>query len=167
MNRIVSLAAVLLMTVSLFAADVKVGIIDYEKVFSSYYKTDLINTSLKTRTDDWQKKLDDYKTQISGMKEQYDKGENAMSDDVKKTERKKIMDKLQEYQDLGQDLTTKLKEEQFKEYEKLKKEIDEVIQKFGKDQKFSMILDRAFIFFGGEDVTDQLIKELNKGQPKK
>ncbi|MDD2714545.1 MAG: OmpH family outer membrane protein [Candidatus Wallbacteria bacterium] len=148
------------------AADLKIGYVDYEKVFSAYYKTDAVNADLKKRTDDWQKKLDTNKTEIAGLKEAYDKKEPTLSDDLKKTERKKIMDKLQEYQDMGQDLTGKLKEMQFNEYEKLKKEIDIVIKDLGAKKGYTAILDRNAVYFGGEDLTDEVISIINKEAPK-
>ncbi|MDD5090307.1 MAG: OmpH family outer membrane protein [Candidatus Wallbacteria bacterium] len=150
-----------------FAEDVKIGFVDYEKVFTSFYKTEMVNEDLKKKTDDWQVKLDGFKTEIADLKETYDKNESTYADDKKKDERKKIMEKLQEYQDMGQDLTGKLKELQFQEYEKLKKEIDTVIQNLGKKEKYALVLDKSAVFFGGTDITDMVIKELNKGKAKK
>jgi len=154
-------------TSSVFAASLKIAYVDFQKVFEAYYKTTQVNDKLKGKTDKWQKQLDEYKQEISELKDNYDKKESTMSDADKKKSREEIMEKLQKYQALGQDLTSKLKKEQYTEYEKIKEEIQEFISKLGKKENYTLIIDKAAVFFGGTDITDKVISQLNKGHKTK
>jgi len=148
---------------SVYAASIKVAYVDFQKVFESYYKTVKVNNDLKGKTDDWQKQLDKYKKEISILKDNYDKKESTLSEADKKKSRAEIMGKLQKYQSLGQDLTGKLKKMQYAEYEKIKEDIQKFISDLGKKEKYTLILDSAAVFFGGVNITDSVIKKLNKG----
>jgi outer membrane protein len=157
----------LFMAGSVYASSMRIAYIDFQKVFESYYKTDQVNKDLKGKTDEWQGQLDKYKKEISALKENYDKNESKMSDSDKKKAREEIMGKLQKYQSLGQDLTGKLKKLQYSQYEKIKEDIQKFLERFGKREKYNLILDRAVVFYGGTDITDKVIKQLNKGHKKK
>jgi len=44
----------------------------------------------------------------------------------------------------------------------LLQEVEEVITQYAQDQKYDLVLDRAWVFYGGDDITDRIIERLNQ-----
>lgn len=154
---------VLLFSFSFLEAAIKIAYVNFEKVFEKYYKTEQINEELKKQTKEWQEQLDVRKKEISDLKDDYDKKEAKLSESERQEMRKKIMKKLQEFQELSQDLTKKLQKLQFDKYKKIEDDIINTIKKIQKQNKYDVVLDGKNVLAGGIDITDKVIKELNKG----
>jgi len=44
----------------------------------------------------------------------------------------------------------------------LLQEVEKVITQYAQDQKYDLVLDRAWVFYGGDDITDRIIERLNQ-----
>ncbi|MBN2507146.1 MAG: OmpH family outer membrane protein [Verrucomicrobia bacterium] len=182
------LAACLLAAFSLPArAQGKIAIIDLQKVFDKYYKTQAASAKLKQRMADLdkeqnaliaqrQKAADDYKQALEQA--------NDMAVSIEEREkRKKIAEtKLREVYDTEQSLTqfraqasTSVEEEDRRMRENIIAEIRAVVSAKGKAAGYGLILDVAgaslsrvpvVVYHSGQiDLTDEVLAQLNANAP--
>ncbi|MBM3275913.1 MAG: OmpH family outer membrane protein [Candidatus Sericytochromatia bacterium] len=116
--------------------------------------------------------------------EQYREAQLSQSEFKKKAEsyQRKFMNRNQELQDAQREGKTKAEiEKMTKRYEaelrpekeavekldkelsaKLKRQIETAIQDVAKAKGYSVVVDKQVVLFGGEDITDEVLKKLNK-----
>jgi len=179
--------AALLLSGTPLLAQQKLGIIDLKKCFDSYWKTKQADANLKERAgeldkarkgmlEDFQKSNDDYKKLLDAANDQ---AAAAAERDKKK---KSAEDKLLEIRQLEQNIQafdrqarTTLGENQRRMRDNILKEIRELVNAKAKAKGLSTVLDTAaesinqtpvILFTSGEnDITDEVIKELNASAP--
>jgi outer membrane protein len=152
------------------AADVKVGIMNVQKII---VQCDA-GKEAKARFDDKMKEL-----QTSFKKEEEDLKE--MQAEIKKkssawSEEKKA-EKVREFQKSGRELQAKTEDARFemkqlqdKELEPILKALEKVVDKFGKDNEYTAILDskNGVIYFDESiDISDTIVKKLNEAMSAK
>jgi len=149
---------------SMAATDVKIAVVDFQKIFSSYSKTQDAYETLQLEKTKKQEELTKQETDLKAKKDE-------MEDDKKKgviTEeeyKKRENDLKVEIIGLQRKLNTFNKEIQEMEkqfMEDIKLEIEKEIEKIAKRKKYTHVLEKTVVFFGAEDITDEVIKELNK-----
>ncbi len=168
-------------------AEQKIATVDLAKVFGTYYKTVRSTLALKQEASDMQKErkdlVDAEQKQESDWQKLIDKAEDqAVSaeerDKSKKAAQEKYRDigsakqTLQEYDRAS---TARLREKERQRRDDIVKEIRSVLDADAKAGGYTLVLDVSgesanmapFILFssGVNDLTDNLIKELNAGAP--
>jgi len=162
--------------------------VDLNKVFNAYYKTPIATAKLKETIDSYRKEHDDmfadYKKQIdelSKLRDEQDKPEYTA--EVREQKRKAVAEKLAETQKLQRDIEEydanhrKILEEQSQRMRQtIVKEITDVVNKEARDQGYQLVLDKSGSTINGVpmvvfsldtmDITDDIVKILNKNQPK-
>ena len=168
-KRILLTGVVLLLacfaTQSCLAADLKIGVINVQKIII----TCEAGKAAKERFDAKMKEL-----QGSFKKEEEDL--KLMQDEIKKkssawSEEKKA-EKVREYQKSGRELQAKTEDARFemkqlqdKELEPILKSLEKVVEKFGKEKGFTAILDskNGVIYFDETiEVSEAIVKKLNE-----
>ncbi|HUJ10534.1 MAG TPA: OmpH family outer membrane protein [Verrucomicrobiae bacterium] len=161
--------------------------IDLNKVFNGYYKTPIATAKLKETVDSYKKEHDDmvanYKQEIdelNKLREEQDKTE--YTPEVREQKRKAVAEKIQETQKLNRDIEEYdrthqdiLKEQTQRMRQTIVKEITDVIDKEARDQGYLFVLDTSGNTLNGvpavvyaqsnTDITDDILKILNKNQP--
>ncbi|MGO9243571.1 MAG: OmpH family outer membrane protein [Verrucomicrobiia bacterium] len=162
--------------------------IDLNKVFNDYYRTPIASAKLKETADSFNKEHDDmmanYKKEIdelNKLREDQDKPEYTT--EVRDQKRKAVADKLTETQKMQRDIDDyrtshrKILEEQTQRMRQtILKEIQDVIDKEARDAGYQLVLDKsgntlngvsAVVFSQDQlEITDDIVKILNKNQPK-
>jgi outer membrane protein len=162
--------------------------IDLNKVFNDYYKTPIATTKLKDTVDSYKKEHDDMvanlKKQIdelNKLREEQDKTEYTA--EVREQKRKALLEKTAETQKLQRDIEEYdtshqniLKEQTQRMRQTIVKEITDVVAKEARDQGYQLVLDKSGNTLNGVppivfsqdnlDITDDIVKVLNKNQPK-
>ena len=162
--------------------------VDLNKVFTDYYKTPIASGKIKDTAESFNKELnemvDNYKKEIeelNKLREEQDKPEYTA--EVREQKRKAVSEKLAETQKIQRDLEEYrtshgkiLQEQQLRMRQTILKEIQDVIDKEARDAGYQLVLDKSgttanavpTILFSQDslDITDDLIKVLNKNQPK-
>lgn len=187
MKQVVLGAAVLLCTLSVSQAQLKVAVVDLNKVFNEFYKTKQVDAELKEQVAKFRKERDDqmnsYKALVDQIKSLEDKRRDpASSEAVKKETETKLKDKVQEAQNREREMrdweqtTGRLMQDQMQRNRKrILDEITAELDKSAKAQSFDLVLDRsgmtmngtsAFAFINEKlpDISDSLIKTLNAKQ---
>lgn len=144
-----------------FAKDSPIGFVDTKKIFESSKLAEAVSSAEK---------------ELQSFKENLDKDTLNKSKQLEDAKAKKIGDaKLKEMQDKFQtEIENKrkeglaLREKKQKDLEdmstKLKQEIDDIIKTVAKEKQVDVVVDKQLILFGGTDITEDVIKSLNKSK---
>jgi len=191
-NTVVAVIATITLGLALGAsAQVPTGrivTVDLNRVFNEYYKTPIASSKLKETADSFNKEheemLANYKKEIdevNKLREEQDKPEYTA--EVRAQKKKALEDKLVETNKLQHDIDDyrtshrKILEEQTQRMRStILKEINDVITKEARDAGYMLVLDKSGNTLNGVpavvfsqdsmEITDDIIKILNKNQPK-
>ena len=169
MKRITVLVAIIValtFSVSAFAADAKVGVLDLMKVIdlsnAGKKAKDEMNAKIKTAENEVKKKQDE----LLKMKEEIEKQAPMLSATALADKKRQYEDKLLDFQRMVQDYEYELQMKDFELAQIILAEIKDIIDKIGKEEGFTVILERtnsAVLYFPESvDITDKVISELNK-----
>ena len=169
MKKMTAVFAVFLMITGLqvasYAADQKIGYVDLARVFDDYQKTKEFDKTLEAKGSQKQAERD---KMVADVKKMRDEAEllSAKSKDDKQAA---IDDKIKALQEFDRNTRDSLRKERDTMVQEILKEIDSVMQAFGKSQGYSFIFnDRVLVYKGeGSDLTAQVIKALNDSYAKK
>lgn len=129
------IALVLLVGGAAFAAEEKVGGIDPQKVLYQHPKYEKTLQQIKSIAD---KKQDEAKIAI-----------DRETDNDKKTQ-------------IFQNMRRAIAEEEQKLMQPLFKDIDLAVRKVANDKKVTVVVDKTALFYGGVDITEDVVQELKK-----
>ena len=170
------------------AADAKIGLVDMNKVFSSYYKTKDAESRINDARAAAKKELDDrmetYKKnidEINKINEALNKPE--LSKEAKEKKGKDRDEKIAETKNLEREITEfrqtrekQLQEQAVRMRNGIVEEITKLIQDKVKSDAFDIVLDKSGNSFNGvplvlyskeaSDFSDDIITALNKNKPK-
>ena len=147
------------------AADQKIGYVDLARVFDEYQKTKDFDKTLEAKGNQKQAERD---KMVGDVKKMRDEAE-LLSAKAKDDKQAAIDEKIKALQEFDRNTRDALRKERDAMVQDILKEIDVVIQEFGKSQSYSFIFnDRVLVYKGeGNDLTAQVIKALNDSYSKK
>ena len=143
----------------------KIGYVDLAKVFDEYQKTKQFDKSLEAKGASKQTERD---AMVAGIKKLRDEAE-LLSAKAKEDKQAAIDEKIKALQEYDRTTRDGLRRERDGMVRDILKEIEVVIQDFGKSQGYSYIFnDRVLVYkVEGSDLTNQVIKSLNDSYAKK
>lgn len=147
------------------AADFKIGYVDLARVFDEYQKTKDFDKQLEQKGSSKQADRD---KMVADVKKMRDEAE-LLSAKAKDDKQAAIDEKIKVLQDFDRTTRDTLRKERDTMVQTILKEIETVIQDFGKAQGYSFIFnDRVLVYKSeGSDLTAQVIKTLNDSYSKK
>lgn len=170
------------------AAELKIAVIDLSKVFKEYYKTEEAETRLKEQMTNFQKdrdeRMEDYKKLVDQLKSlQQGIQDPAIGEQARKEKENTLKGKKDEARTRERELrefeltTQKLyRDQSLRMRSTIVEEIQKVITSVSKG-KFNLVLDKSGSSTNGvalciyaegvNEITGQVIKELNKTKPAK
>lgn len=142
----------------------KLGVVDTQQVFENYEKSQEANGILQTAQDRLKNQLKDVQNEIETMEERLTKQKLFLDDPETETLENDIRLKRQEFQrdlEVGQEsIVAKQKEL----VEPILKEIEDLLQKVGKSEGYSLILEKRLVTLYVDtkyDLTERVLKLLN------
>ena len=156
----------LALAVPSYAADaVKIGYVDLARVFDEYQKTKEFDKSLEAKGASKQSERDKMVAEIKRLRDEAE----LLSAKAKDDKQAGIDDKIKTLQEYDRTTRDGLRRERDGMVRDILKEIEIVIQDFGKAQGYSFIFnDRVLVYKSeGSDLTNQVIKVLNDSYAKK
>ena len=141
------------------AAEVKIGYVDLARIFDEYQKTKDFDKTLESKSVLKQGEREKFVNEVKKLRDEAELL-NAKAKDDKQAA---IDEKLKGLQDFDRVTRDALRKERDVMVRDILKEIELVIQDFGKAQGYSFIFnDRVLVFKSeGSDLTPQVIKVLN------
>ena len=173
MKKMTSVFALILMAAGfstvralpVFAAEQKMGYVDLAHVFDEYQKTKDFDKTLEAKGN---AKQTDRDKMVNDVKKMRDEAE-LLSAKAKDDKQAAIDEKIKALQEFDRNTRDALRKERDTMVQEILKEIETVIQSYGKSQGYSFIFnDRVLVYKGeGGDLTAQVIKALNDSYAKK
>lgn len=152
------------------AADVKLGIMNVQKIIVECKAGKAAKERFDVKMKDLQSSFKEEEADLKTLQEEIKKKSSAWSEEKK-------AEKVREFQKSGRELQAKtedarfeMKQMQDKELEPILKALEKVVEKYGKDKGYTMILDskNGVIYFNKTiDVTDSIVKLLDKAMASK
>ena len=164
-SLLVAIFVVLFFSMSVFAADVKVGVVDLMKVL------DLSNQGKKAK-DEWNAKVKTAEAELKRkqdevlkMKADIENQAGMLSASALADKKRAYEDKLLDLQRLAQDRQYELQNKSIELIQVIAVQTQDIINKIGKEEGFTLILERTdsgiMYFPASIDITDKVIKALN------
>ena len=157
---VVALSAVLLSAGVSGAADIKIGYVDFQKVQAeSKAGKDAVKT-IEKMFKDKQGQLDQRQGELEKMLQDLEKQSSILSSDVKKQKEEKLQKEYKELQRFKSDSEEELNKKKAELAKGMYEDVASVINKFGKEEGYTLILERSVVLYAPEavDVTEKIIK---------
>jgi outer membrane protein len=156
-------AVISLMIVSpSYALGLKIGYVDFLKIFNDYQKTQDYETKLENKRDQMKEKnkLEQKEQEIQEMRQSLE----ALKEEKKQEKTQEIREKYIALEKLKRKIVSDLKAESDEKMEEIIDDIESVIEQQAKKRGYDMIVNENAILYGGEklDLTDTVLKTLNK-----
>lgn len=145
-----------------YAAELSTAYVDFEKTFNEYHKTKTEDARLKSELEKKEKELDGKAAEISKMSDELE----LLSDEAREKKQKEIRERIKELNQLRKDARQDLLDKRNKIWLEIYDEIKEVVAQYSKKKGYTFVFDdKALIYKAdGYDITDEIVKMLNKGK---
>ncbi|OGF48115.1 MAG: hypothetical protein A2231_09105 [Candidatus Firestonebacteria bacterium RIFOXYA2_FULL_40_8] len=165
MKKIVLLAGVMAFVFCGFAGaedKLKIAVFDMKKVFDAYEKTVTFTKDLEAWGNNKKAEVEAKKAEIEELMKKFYAQQALLSDEAKKSKQKEIEEKSQVYQQRSQEIINEFSKEEKRKTDVLVVDITVASEAVAKELKYDLLFDKKALVFGGEDITDKVIKRINK-----
>ncbi len=144
----------------------KVGYVDMDRVFDEYTETQKASQELNKEINARRKEITKLENEITSLREELTTQEALLSKEERLKRAQEINQKILDLQKYVRDVEIDLARKEETMTKKLITEILSVIKKVGEKEGYTLILRKDSLLYGGEgmDLTDEVIKVLNKGK---
>ena len=149
---------------STVAAEMKVGVMNVQKVLVNSVSGKVAKEKFDQKMGDLQSKFKAEEQELVDMQGEIEKKSSAWSEETKQLKVREFQKKRRELQEKSEDARFELKTLQDKELAPILKALEGVVDTYGKNNGFTLILDSkagVIYFSDAVDITDQLVKELD------
>ncbi len=146
------------------AEEIKIGYVNLGKTFDEYEKTKESDSSLEKKGEGKQKEREKLVDEIKKLKDEI----VLLSNKGKEEKQPIIGEKIEKLQEFDKEVRDELRQERDEMVRDILREIDEVIQDYGKKYGYTAILNDRVLVYGNEsiDITQDIIDVLNKDHKK-
>jgi outer membrane protein len=152
-----------------FAGEMKIGVLDMKRLQQGSANFQRIKEGLKKKYNVFQKKLDTEKNQIQKLERDLQKQSMMLSLDAKEDKAMELGKLTRHYKYMVGEVTQEMKDAEFEATRKVGKEIEKIVEKIGKKQGYTVILEDGtvgLVFYDSAiDITAQVIKAYDKMKP--
>ncbi|MFZ5907914.1 MAG: OmpH family outer membrane protein [Nitrospirota bacterium] len=148
---------------------VKFGAVDVQKVLNESDAGKKAKSDLESLIKSKQTVIDEKGKAIEKLKNDLEKQASVLSADARKNKEDELEKYIREYQRLVQDSQADVKKKETDLTENLLKEIQDMIQKIGEDEGYTMIFERGMVIYSnkGIDLTDAVLKKFDEMKARK
>ncbi|MBW2020788.1 MAG: OmpH family outer membrane protein [Deltaproteobacteria bacterium] len=143
-----------------FAKTVKIGVIDTQKIMRESRAAKNARAVFLKDLEAKRAVLKEKQDEVQAMKEELQKKGKKMSLSTRKEKAEKLEREIKELKRLRSDLEEELKKKDVELTRKLLREIGEIVRKFSKKEKYTVILEKRSVVAadGAIDITDKIIR---------
>ncbi len=162
-----------------FCEDVRFGIIDVKRIFLNYKETQHRKQALAKEIDSLQTEIDVKKKSVDELKEKIEALGKTLKPGDQSLKAKKTLEemralqesyreKMEELREIYKKYSMQLQSKEEKEIMAIEKELEDKVQPIlegiARKRKFIGVFEKRSVFFGGEDITDEILETLNKSK---
>lgn len=157
-----------LMSVNVFAAGVKIGVVSVERILTEAPQVDAVNTSMMERFGPQRDELQAAEKEITKMQENYKRNELVMTEDKLNELKKEIIMKIQRLKQKEAQLSQEVSAVRNQELAVLQQQVRGIIDDIAKKGKYSLILSEGVAFSDPKlDITDKVLDKMKSAFNKK
>jgi outer membrane protein len=153
----------------LAAQAVKVGVVDLQKFQKNSKTFQKASLSVKKKFDDMQQKLNDERTALAKLEEEFKKQTMMLSLDAQEDKKRELEKKQRHFKFMYDDFTQEMKETEMDAIKKVMKELEKIVEKMGEKEGYTIILERrtlGLLYFNNTiDLTDRVTDAYDKQNP--
>ncbi len=150
---------------------VKIGVVDSQKILLESNRGKEVLAQLDKKTKEWQKKLENLDKEIQQLENKISTQRMALDADTLAKLGEDLQNKRTQRQRMWEDSQRDISSLRSKLFMKMRDEIVPIIQQFGKEKGYTLIVDLgdsgAIYWDSTTDITDEIIKRYNQKYPKK
>jgi len=147
----------------------KTAVVDLQRCMRESNEGKRVSESLKKEIEAMQQRYNKANQELESLNKEIEKQSLMLSLDARESKQTELDKKKRDLTYLAQDLEEEQTAAQQNASQKLLKDIYTIVENFGKQQAFDLILEKStsgIIFTSNAlDITDQIIKEYNKAKP--
>jgi outer membrane protein len=144
----------------LYAADVKIGVIDTQRIMRESKATRNAMAMFSKDVEARKNTLNAKQKEIQTLQEEIKNKEKDMAESVRKEKNEKLGQEIKEFNRLKSDFEEELKKKDTELTQRLLKEIRDVVNEYRKKENYAIIHDKQTLVSYDEaiDITDKIIK---------
>jgi outer membrane protein len=141
-------------------AGIKIGYVDLQKVQQESKAGKDAYKTMEKLFKDKQAQLDQRQNEIEKMMGELDKQSALLATEVRKQKEEKLQKDYKELQRFKSDSEEELNKKKAEMAKQMFQEVSAVINKFGKEEGYTLILERSVVLYAPEavDITDKIVK---------
>jgi outer membrane protein len=163
-------AALFMTTETSVAQTIKIGVVDIQKFQKKSKAFQSTSAKLKTKFDALQKKLDDERTSLVKLEEDFKKQSMMLSLDAQEDKKRDLDKKRRYYKYLYEELTLEMKDLEQEATNDVGKELEKVVKKLAEKEAYTLILEKrtlGLIYYSNTiDLTDRVVDAYDASKPK-
>lgn len=148
----------------------KIGTMNLQKVLAISKTGQVVKDAVTKKFDAYQEKLRKQEESLVALKEEIEKKSSAWSEEVKTKKEREFKRRVKDLEEESQYAANDMKEFEQQQVGPILKELEEIIDKYGKEKGYSLILDTSKgVLYQDDsiDVSGDLAAELDRRYPKK
>ena len=155
-----------LVTLSSAAELMKIGYIDLQRIVYESEAGKKAKSELDALIKSKQAVVDEKRKTLEKLKSDLEKQASALSPEARKAKQDEYEKNEREFLRFAQDSETELRKKDAELKEMIVKEVFELMDKIGKEEGYTMILDRSMVIYGNKeiDITNIIIKKYNESK---
>jgi outer membrane protein len=150
--------------VSAQTAEIKIGVIDFQRVVEKSQPGQKVETGLKQEGERMEAELEKDREELNALKEKLEREAMVMSREAREEKEIEFRVKARNLQEKEKRYRAEFMGKQRDEVEILRKEVLEIAQEIGKKEGFTMVVSKVGVLYHdpGVDLTEKVVQELNK-----
>jgi outer membrane protein len=140
--------------------DIKIGYVDFSRIQSESKAGVKAMKTIESMFKDKQSQLDQRQAELEKAMKELEKQAPLLAEDVRKQKEDKLQKDYKDLQRFKQDSEDELNKKKNDLAATMFKEVNDIIKKYGKQEGYTLILERSVVLYAPEavDVTDKIIK---------
>lgn len=158
MKKLTILALAVTMSMSAFA--MKVGYVSSQEVFSKYSGTKVVKEQLVKEKSRLENEIKKKEVDLQKLKVEL----QAKGNSVTQQEKAKFKKQAEDFQKYVNQAQMNLNRQEKDKFSQITKNIDASIQSVARKEKFDYVFEEGAVKFGGEDITQKVLTQMEKGE---
>ena len=170
MKAVIALLLVLFAAATAHAQELKIGFVDLQRALNESETGKRAKEDFRGQLDKVQNDLKRKKDELDKMKEQIEKKGAVLKEDERRNLEKDFQKKVRDFERTYKDTQAEMQAKDNELTQKILVDLQEVIQEFGRQEGYTMILEASTnVLYGAPsaDLTERVIETYNSRGPKK
>ncbi len=164
MTLTIAAAIVVLPFLSVGAAELKIGVVDFQQVLTTSEPGKQFEAEMRKEGQQIQAEIEQSKAELKALKEKLEREAMVMSEKAKEAKQIEFNVKLSSLKKKDEQFRKDFMTKQRQEVSRFQRDVLEIAHEIGKKEKYSLIISKEALLYmdGAVDITPKVIKAINK-----